>query len=236
MTPARRRPRSSGRSQASPVQPIAPMERRSTSLPSSPRGPRDPPRPRPMPASSAPSRARSPSQFYPMSFSKTQGKRRCSSTGSPASGPTSPPRIPPGPSLEAFERRELLTSVATPFLQGTVFVDSDQTGVRAPPTVRLADATVNLYPGHHADRRPRRPPPRRATCSTATNVSGGLRSGRDLHAWSSRRRATRTPGPRPSPARPGLGHLRATSIQVTVVDPNTVIGDLHRPGTTAIAL
>jgi hypothetical protein len=50
------------------------------------------------------------------------------------------------PSVEALDRRELLTT-ATPFIQGTAFVDTDGNGIRSTAEIGLFGATVKLYLG-----------------------------------------------------------------------------------------
>ena len=118
------------------------------------------------------------------------------------------------PSIEAFEKRELLATVA-PFIQGTAFIDSASTGTLTNTDAPLAGATISLYNGSTF------------ITSTTTGSDGGYVFNTGLTVGTTYSIVESDPGYSNTGAQALSSIDKATvispsTIQVTVVDPNAV--------------
>ena len=132
------------------------------------------------------------------------------------------------PTLDTFEARQLLTTV-TPFLQGTVFNDSNSNGKLDSGETPLAGATISLYAAKT-----------NALVATTTsgkdggysfdssNVTGGLTVGTTYNLVESAAGYSSTGAQVLSQINPASAPT-ANTIQVTVVDPNSVVPSLTGP-------
>ena len=132
------------------------------------------------------------------------------------------------PTLDTFEARQLLTTV-TPFLQGTVFNDSNSNGALDSGEAPLAGATISLYAANSTT-------PLATTTSGADggyvfnsgNVTGGLTVGATYTLVESAPGTSNTGAQALSQIDPATVTAPNT-IQVTVVDPNKVVPSLTGP-------
>lgn len=149
----------------------------------------------------------------------------------PVSGPIRRTRrVRPGyrPTLDTFEARQLLTTV-TPFLQGTVFNDSNGDGSRDATEAPLAGATISLYAANATT-------PVATTTSGADggyvfdggNVPGGLAVGATYTLVESAAGYSSTGAQALSQVNPAAV-TAPNAIRVTVVDPNSIVPSLVGP-------
>ena len=129
--------------------------------------------------------------------------------------------------MDTFEARQLLT--VSPFLQGTVFADGNGNGALDTTEAPLPNATVDLYLGNSATRL--------ATTTTAAdggykfdggNVAGGLTVGATYRLVESAAGYSNTGAQALSTLNPAAV-LSTSTIQVTVVDPNSITASFTGP-------
>ena len=133
------------------------------------------------------------------------------------------------PTMDTFEARQLLT--VAPFLQGTVFNDSNGNGQLDTNETPLAGATIDLFAANSTTKLAS------VTSGTdggyvfdASNVNGGLTVGATYNLVESASGYTSTGAQALSTLNPA-SVLDPNMIQVTVVDPNTVAATFTSPAT-----